>query len=76
MIQNTQDENLLEIVRLATGMYIPPVEEQKARQELITEIVSLDNLDMETIRDTYNISSLKDLTTEQLRGVYDSLLKD
>ncbi len=76
MIQNTQDENLLEIVRLATGMYIPPVEEQKARQELITEIVSLDNLDMETIRDTYNISSLKELTTEQLRGVYDSLLKD
>lgn len=76
VIQNTKDENLLEIVRLATGIYIPPKEEQEERLKLITEINNLENVDIEAIRDNYGVASLKDLTTEELREEYNALLKN
>lgn len=68
IIQNTQDENLLEIIRLATGIYIPSLEEQEEKTKLLAQIRKLD-IDREDIYDKYEVENITDLSIEQLKEV-------
>ena len=68
IIQNTQDENLLEIIRLATGIYIPSLEEQEEKTKLLAQISKLD-IDREDIYDKYSVENITDLSIEQLKEV-------
>ena len=68
MINNTQDESLLEVIRLATGRYIPTKEEVEEKLKLITQINQMD-LDHEEIHEKYNVEDIKDLTIEQLKEI-------
>lgn len=68
IIQNTQDENLLEIIRLATGIYIPSLEEQETKTKLLAQISKLD-IDREDIHDKYKVNNIADLSIEQLKEV-------
>ena len=70
IIQNTQDENLLEIIRLATGIYIPSLEEQEEKTKLLAQISKLD-IDREDIYDKYSVENITDLSIEQLKEVLD-----
>ena len=64
MITNTKDENLLEVIRLATGLAIPTLEEQKEKTELMAKI---DKFKIDDIYERYGIDDLRDLTIEQLK---------
>lgn len=68
MINNTQDESLLEVIRLATGRYIPTKEEVEEKLKLIAKINLMD-LDHEEIHEKYNVEDIKDLTIEQLKEI-------
>lgn len=68
MINNTQDESLLEVIRLATGRYIPTKEEVEEKLKLITQINYMD-LDHEEIYEKYDVEDIKDLTIEQLKEI-------
>ena len=68
IINNTQDESLLEVIRLATGRYIPTKEEVEEKIKLITQINSMD-LDHEEIHEKYDVEDIKDLTIEQLKEI-------
>lgn len=68
IINNTQDESLLEVIRLATGRYIPTKEEVEEKLKLITKINLMD-LDHEEIHEKYNVEDIKDLTIEQLKEI-------
>lgn len=68
IINNTQDESLLEVIRLATGRYIPTKEEVEEKLKLITQINYMD-LDHEEIYEKYNVEDIKDLTIEQLKEI-------
>ena len=68
MINNTQDESLLEVIRLATGRYIPTKEEVEEKLKLITKINHM-GLDHEEIHEKYNVEDIKDLTIEQLKEI-------
>lgn len=68
IIQNTQDENLLEIIRLATGIYIPSLEEQEEKTKLLAQISKLD-IDREELHDKYSVENITDLSIEQLKEV-------
>lgn len=66
MITNTQDENLLEIIRLATGLVIPTIDEQKEKAELMAKI---NKFDIDEIYEKYNVIDLRDLSIEQLKEI-------
>ena len=66
MITNTQDENLLEVIRMATGLVIPTIEEQKEKAELMAKI---NKFDIDDIFEKYNVDDLRDLTIEQLKEI-------
>ena len=66
MITNTQDENLLEIIRLATGLVIPTIDEQKEKAELMAKI---NKFDIDEIFEKYNVIDLRDLSIEQLKEI-------
>ena len=68
MINNTQDEKLLDIIRLATGLVIPTIEEQKEKTELLMKLNQLD-LDIDEIKEKYEIDDLRDLSIEQLKKI-------
>lgn len=68
IIGNTQDENLLEIIRLATGRYIPTPEEVEEKCRLINQINSMD-LDHDDIHKKYKVEDIKDLSIEQLKEI-------
>ena len=70
MINNTQDEKLLDIIRLATGLVIPTIEEQKEKTELLMKLNQLD-LDIDEIKEKYEIDDLRDLTIKQLKEIID-----
>ena len=69
MINNTQDERLLDIIRLATGLYIPTIQEQKAKTELLAMITSNIEIDIDAIKEKYEVDDLRDLTIEQMKEV-------
>lgn len=68
IVNNTQDESLLEVIRLATGRYIPTKEEVEEKIKLITQINSMD-LDHEEIHEKYDVEDIKNLTIEQLKEI-------
>lgn len=68
IIGNTQDENLLEIIRLATGRYIPTQEELEEKCRLINQINSMD-VDHGDIHKKYKVEDIKDLSIEQLKEI-------
>lgn len=68
IIGNTQDENLLEIIRLATGRYIPTQEEVEEKCRLMNQINMMD-LDHSDIHKKYEVEDIKDLSIEQLKEI-------
>ena len=66
IINNTQDEQILEVIRLATGLHIPSIIEQKERTELIAKVMELD---IDQIKEDYEIDNIRQLTDEQLKEV-------
>ena len=69
LINNTQDENILEMIRLATNRTIPSAEESDIRIKTLVEINDLildTDTDLEEIHKHFNIKSLNQLTTPQL----------
>ena len=69
IINNTQDENMLQIIRLATGLYIPTIEEQKERTELLNKMINELDLDIDELKDKYKVDDLRNLTLEQMKEV-------
>ena len=68
IINNTQDENMLQIVRLATGLAIPTIQEQKEKTELMAQLNMFD-LDIDAIKEKYKVDDLRSLTIEQLKTI-------
>ena len=68
MINNTQDERLLDIIRLATGLAIPTIEEQKEKTELLLKINELD-LDIDDIKEQYEVDDLRKLSNDNLKEI-------
>lgn len=74
IIGNTQDERLLQIIQLATGIYIPDEEEQQERLSLISKITRYaddGDIDIDDIKKQYKVKTLSELTTEELWEVVD-----
>ena len=69
IINNTQDENMLQIIRLATGLYIPTIEEQKVATELLAKITTNFDIDIDEIKEKYKVDDLRKLTIEQLKTI-------
>lgn len=70
IISNTQNESMLQIIRLATGMEIPTLEEQEEKTKLMCEISKRD-IDREELYKKYNIIDIKDLPIEKMKEVLD-----
>ena len=76
MLGNTNNDRIIKIIELTTGMKIPSPEEQKQRIEMISIILSLSeevNVDIEEICDKFKVNSLSEMTTEQLTKCYIAL---
>lgn len=74
IINNTQDSNLLKIITLATGIYIPDEEEQQERLSLMSKITRYaddGDLDIDDIKKEYKVNTLNEMTTEELWEVVD-----
>ena len=72
LMGNTQDERLLKIIELATGIVMPSEEEKKERLELMAKMNTLaiqTNTDFEKICEQYGVENTKDLNIEKLRQV-------
>ena len=72
IISNTKDENMLEIIRLTTGLAIPTIEEQKEKTELIKKVMELhleEKVDIDEIKSKYKVENLTQLTMEQLKEI-------
>ena len=71
MINNTQDEKMLKIIELATGIEIPSEEESKQRLELlntINDLVLETDTDFDELKKYFKVNSLNELTIAQLIG--------
>ena len=72
LMGNTQDERMLKLIELATGLVMPSEEEQKENLELLTKINTLaiqTNTDIEKICEQYGVESLKGLNIDQMKQV-------
>ena len=70
MLGNTNNERIIKLIELATGMKVPDEEEQEQRINFITEIQNLSiekNIDLEEITTKFKVDSLSDMTTEQMK---------
>lgn len=78
ILGNRNDEKLIKIIELETGLKLPNEEEQKQRIEMISIIIGLceeANVDIEEVCEKFNVESLTELTTEQLNKCYQALKK-
>ena len=78
MLGNTNNDRIIKIIELTTGMKIPSPEEQKQRIEMISIILGLSeevNVDIEEIYKKFNVNDLGEMTTEQLNKCYLALKK-
>lgn len=69
LLGNTQDDRILKMIELATGIVIPEKDEQDLRLDLIDRIQELSvekNIDLEKVKQKFKVDSLGDMTTEQL----------
>lgn len=74
IVSNTQDENLLKIIELTTGIVLPDEEEQQERLSLISKITRYaddGDIDIDDIKKQYKVKTLSDMTTEELWEVVD-----
>lgn len=79
MLGNTQDETLLKVISMATGIVIPSKKEQEERFKSlarINELIDDEKLDVDTIRSDYDVSQLRDLTLDQMKEVINNVSKD
>lgn len=70
MLNNTQDDRMLKIIELATGIYIPSPEESDERLHLINNINDLlidTNSDYEELYNKFEVKSINKLTVAQLK---------
>ena len=70
MLGNTNNERLIKLIELATGIKIPDEEEQEQRLNFITEIQNLSiekNIDLEEVLTKFKVDSLSDMTIEQMK---------
>lgn len=70
LMTNTQDERMIKLIELATGMVMPNIEEQMETLKLMNELNGLiitTNSDRQAIYKYYNVSSDKELTIDQLK---------
>lgn len=70
MLGNTNNERIIKLIELATGLKVPSVEEQEQRLNFITEIQNLSiekNIDLEEVKGKFKVDSLNDMTTEQMK---------
>lgn len=69
ILGNKSDERTIKMIELATGITIPDKNEQEKRIEYINKILQLADekeIDIEEIKEKFNVDSIKDLTTEQM----------
>ena len=72
LINNTENEQLLEIIRLSTGLVIPTKEEQEKKMQLLNEINKLvreEKLDYDDLHDNYDVKSINELSIEELEEI-------
>ena len=77
-LNNTNDDRMIKIIKLATGIEIPSEEESNTRLHLLSEINDLildKDIDVKQIRNRYKINSLNQLTTAKLTEVKNILEK-
>ena len=70
MLGNSNNERLIKLIELATGISVPTEEEQEQRLNFITEIQNLSiekNIDLEEVLTKFKVDSLSDMTTEQMK---------
>lgn len=78
ILGNKTDPRLHKMIELTTGIKIPSEEEQKARIDLINDIIQLSNevdVDLEEICEKFKVDSLGDMTTEQMKKCITALKK-
>lgn len=76
MLNNTQDDRMLKLIGLATGIEIPSEEESKQRLELMSEINNLvleTDTDFKEIYKGYKVKSINELTLLQLQNCVEVL---
>lgn len=69
LIENTKDERMLTLIKLATGINIPSEEESKQRLTLLNKInnLALDtDTDLKEIQKYFKVGSINELTVAQL----------
>lgn len=72
LMGNTQDERMLKLIELATGMVMPNVEEQMETLTLMNkmnELVRETGTDIEKICEQYGVEDTKSLNIDQLKQV-------
>ena len=70
MLGNSNNERLIKLIELATGIKTPNEEEQEQRLNFITEIQNLSiekNIDLEEVLTKFKVDSLSDMTIEQMK---------
>jgi uncharacterized protein (DUF3820 family) len=70
MLGNSQDERIIKLIELATGIKIPDEEEQNERFTLIEEIQNLameKEIDLDEVKEKFKVDSLSEMTTEQMK---------
>ena len=78
ILGNRNDERLIKVIELETGLKVPNEEEQSQRIDLINNILQLSdevNVDIEEICNKFAVDSLSEMTTEQLNKCYQALKK-
>lgn len=69
MVGNSNDERMIKLIQMATGMEIPTEEESRQRMELMSEINSLvmdTDTDFEELYKYFKVKSLNELTIARL----------
>ena len=69
ILNNSKDERILKAIELSLGIKIPNEEEQYVRQEAMKKILDLTlekEIDLEKVKEKFNVNDLKEMTTEQM----------
>lgn len=78
LMGNTQNERILKIIELTTGLVVPSEKEQAKTLELMTKIKSLSIQKMvepKTICEKFGVEDIKDMTIEQMKKCVEALEK-
>jgi uncharacterized protein (DUF3820 family) len=70
MLGNSNDERMIKLIELATGITMPSEEEQEARLNFTNEILKLADekeIDLEEVTTKFKVDSISDMTTEQMK---------